>query len=36
MKNKTIWFVTGGQHLYGTDAFAEMNSHAAEIAAHLD
>lgn len=36
MKNKKIWFVTGGQHLYGTDAFAEMNAHSSEIAAHLD
>ena len=36
MKNKKIWFITGGQHLYGTDAFAEMNAHSSEIVAHLD
>jgi L-arabinose isomerase len=36
MKNKKVWFITGGQHLYGTDAFAEMNAHSEEIAAYLD
>lgn len=36
MKNKKVWFITGGQHLYGTDAFAEMNAHSEEIAAFLD
>lgn len=35
MANKEFWLITGGQHLYGTDAFAEMNSHSEEIAAHL-
>ncbi len=36
MKNKKIWFITGGQHLYGTDAFDQMKSHANEIAEYLD
>lgn len=36
MKDKTVWFITGGQHLYGTDAFAEMNSHSEEIANFID
>lgn len=35
MKNKEFWFITGGQHLYGTDAFAEMNAHSQEIADYL-
>ncbi len=33
--SKEFWLITGGQHLYGTDAFAEMNAHSAEIAASL-
>lgn len=36
MKNKTVWFVTGGQHLYGTDAFSKMESDSRDIASYLD
>ncbi len=32
---KEFWFITGGQHLYGTDAFAEMNDHSKKISDHL-
>lgn len=35
MNKKEFWFITGGQHLYGTDAFAEMNAHSKEISDHL-
>ncbi len=35
MKNKEFWFITGGQHLYGTDAFAEMEAHSREISEYL-
>ena len=36
MKNKTVWFVTGGQHLYGTDAFSKMEADSRDIASYLD
>lgn len=35
MENKEFWFITGGQHLYGTDAFAQMNAHSCEISEFL-
>jgi L-arabinose isomerase len=31
-----VWFVAGSQHLYGDDAIAQVDLHAAEIAAALD
>ncbi|MDO4562890.1 MAG: L-arabinose isomerase [Clostridia bacterium] len=36
MNSKKIWFVCGGQHLYGTEAFSQMRSHANEIANALN
>ena len=30
-----VWFVTGSQHLYGEDVLAQVEAHAATIAASL-
>ncbi len=35
MDNREFWFITGGQHLYGTEAFAEMRAHSETISQHL-
>ena len=35
IKNYEFWLVVGTQHLYGTEIFAEINSHSEEIANEL-
>ena len=36
IKNKTIWFVTGSQHLYGKEALDKVAENSREIARQLD
>jgi L-arabinose isomerase len=33
---KEIWFLTGSQHLYGSDTLAQVAAHSQEIAKYLD
>jgi len=35
LKEKTVWFVTGSQHLYGEETLQQVASHAKEIAEAL-
>jgi len=36
LKNKEVWFVTGSQHLYGTQTLKQVAADSAKIAAALD
>ena len=36
LKNKEVWFVTGSQHLYGTQTLKHVAADSAKIAAALD
>ena len=36
LKQYEVWFVTGSQHLYGSQTLEKVNKHSTEIAAALD
>lgn len=35
-QQKTVWFITGSQHLYGHEVLQQVNTHAQEIASWLN
>ncbi|MFP4289626.1 MAG: hypothetical protein ACLFQS_10240, partial [Bacteroidales bacterium] len=34
MRSKQIWFITGSQHLYGTETLNQVEQNSREIVAH--
>ena len=36
LKDYTLWFVTGSQHLYGPETLEQVAAHSRQMAAGLD